>query len=353
MQKNNPKSGRGRKTPSPVVKSDSRRSPVRMSTRPATATNGSGGQRPRSANTARYTRAHDEFLSQSVRFVGEDSDRENDGMSISLQQSDLDSVEDLVNQQKKDIETDMLRKSPAHQRAAVPRSKRAPPVEVDAPCCDHHSDTTEVEKYMGEESTATQQALVRLASQLDRSEIDKTIQMLKYLKTLSIANERRSFSSHRNSTFQSRSKNPAVESGNVADVYFSRMLSDVADSDIEDNDEVNSHTAFFEDNVFRPKNPVHRRLDNASRTPTPNASNKRSPTPVGVDKHPSREYCPVLYRGEQRGTFDGDESPHIIKPAVVSRDTSNGFSNKNLTVVDDLSVCSKSSNSSFTAVGVK
>lgn len=162
-------------------------------------------------------------MSQSGRYT--ESDVDNDNGSLSLQAGPaLDSLKDLVQSQiQQDFEADQAkgRKSPGANRSGVISrkgsfnnhgtgtgggGKMAHNVshntrELDI-SSDQHSDTTEVEKYMnsvalsGDYSGEKTDAIMKLAAQMDKSDIDKTIAVLLHLR--SVVNESPSSSQAQN-----------------------------------------------------------------------------------------------------------------------------------------------------------
>lgn len=336
-----------RKTPSPVVtassNSNSRKSPVRMSAKAPAPGQGIPQRRPQSGskllNSRNKSRGDvsptdhdDEFLSQSARFVTEESDRGN-----ILQRSDRDDLKAFVDQQKKDLAD--LRRSPGSIRGPVPaigrnRSGAVPTpsnmkaqhsstdnMDVGAPP-DHLSDTTEVEKYMGSESLFSD--FKKLVTQMNEIELEMAYQHLDdivnrpYLE----GGSRRANGTSKIAHIQRSAAPSKVVQGNSTDFSF------YSDSDLDENDELATHDKFI-----ITAGGYHESVS-SSRTPTPNHTHKRSPTP---DRVP----CPSTERS-------GDV---IIRPVVnpiVFADI-NGGRRIRPDISDELSVCS-SSNSSFTAV---
>lgn len=410
------------------VNSRNRHSPVRtIGARDRTPVmNTNLGQRPRSTGNKkpRNQPEFDDLLSQSARYA--DYEGDNDSTKLNLQGSDLDSLKDFVQNQKKDFEADQAkgRKSPASLRAHSSnfRSRggninnsakflytRQGSKDVDN-TSDHLSDTTEVEKYIsttpstsvGQNApTEVTDMILKLASQMDREEIDNAIAVLEHMKSIAALGEAQNAqSSGRRHHIQRRSNSgppgvspnrppyPYSSSFGSAPVHSSRGDSQASFSTIdqpEDDDEEEllegneideSVWLGLNANTFRPPSIHNLNLQGRpesemsiastinSRASTP-MHNKRSPTPgLTVPSNDvserEREQCPVVNRGRKqspksRGFVElnpikTEFSRGLALPGIISRDTSaSGVGSPRSQVNDDM-VSVVSSNSSFTAV---
>mmetsp|Transcript_4874 Transcript_4874/g.8095 ORF Transcript_4874/g.8095 Transcript_4874/m.8095 type:complete len:443 (+) Transcript_4874:113-1441(+) len=381
------------------------------------------GQRPRSTGNKKPRTPQPEFddlLSQSARYA--DYEGDNDSTRINLQGSDLDSLKDIVQNQKKDFEADQAkgRKSPASLRAHSSnfRSRggntnnsakflytRQGSKEVDN-ASDQLSDTTEVEKYISTTSSASggqsgqtevTNMILKLASQMDRDEIDNAIAVLEHVKSIAALGEAQNAqSSGRRSHSQRRSKSgpPGISPnrppypysssfGNPPPAHSSRVDNQASFSTIDHPDDDEEEELLegnemdegvwlgLNANTFRPPSihnlNIHGRPESEmsiastinSRASTP-MHNKRSPTPgLTVPSNDvserEREQCPVVNRGRKhspksRGFVELNPIKTVALPGILSRDTSaSGIASPRSQVNDDM-VSVVSSNSSFTAV---
>lgn len=346
-----------RKTPSPVVNTNNnRKSPVRMSAKAPAPSQGIPQRRPLSGSKLQNaqrnklrgdlspTNDHDEFLShsQTAHFRNnEEGDRQ------LLQRSDRDDLKAVVDQQKKDL-ADLRRSPGTNFRGPVPAAGRSRSGAVPTPSNvvksqhsssdnvdfgappDHVSDTTEVEKYMGSQSLLYD--FKKLVNQMDDS--DRLIAH-RYLEELLNPQHSMEFGSRRNGVskvLSSQRMKPAASSSKVIQGDLTDF-SYYSDSDLDENDELANHDVF----IIAP-GAGHCEGPSSSRTPTPNHTHKRTPTP---DRVP----CPSTVRPDDV----------IIRPVVNARafgDIDGGLGIRRGFNSDDLSVCS-SSNSSFTAVSSK
>ena len=358
-------------------------------------------------------------MSVTGRYPENDVDN-NDG-SLSLQAGPaLDSLKDLVQSQQieQHFEADQSkgRKSPAANRVPTRRGSgkmvhTAPHniKEFDA-ASDHHSDTTDIEKYMNsvglldEFSGEKSDAFMRLASQMTKTDIDKTIAVLLHLRSAvddpplpkhsTVAqqthlhvNQRRSKSGPpgggNSQAYRHSSSAPSVtqtqaqtlrESPTRGCFTDSRSAGPVEDSDNEEEvEEVCIHNSFerfaiippatqkpsFQQN--RSESEVSYTTSNAS-TPI-HTSHKRSPTPVSnlMKTAPAlegTEYCPGVARSPTEITKQNPEKKvgksntfaetKFSRCPGLMREASNNSYNSNC---DDVTVISvASSNSSFTVV---
>lgn len=378
-------------------------------------------------------------MSQSGRYAESDVD---DAGSLSLQGHDLDSLKDYVQSQiQQDLEADQAkgRKSPAANRGTIARrgsfnnhntgtsagnnaGNKTHAVshsirEQDA--SDQHSDTTEVEKYMnsitgdskGGDMSKTD-AIMKLASQMDKSDIDKTIAVLLHLRTVvddspasgNQASPQVLKNVQQTQYAQRRSKSgPPGSGGSSSNLYAppmsppgplatlrscfsdSQTASNYVDSDNEGElEEVRHHNDYYEYAFIPPatQKPIQQlrseseisyvTSNGGSRASTPSHStHKRSPTPVtNPNSHAItqevNQHCPVVERppttlNQKPNGFMETKVPHITvtefsRPAL-SRDSSgvdiakvqSPRHSRGGSVCDDL-VSVGSSNSSFTAV---
>lgn len=383
MQKNN---GKGfvsrsgtRKTPSPVVRENNtrnnRNSPVRVTSR--IPTNLAHGPRPRSGGKRRTQPAendHAEFLSQCHV----------DGDALSLQGPELDTMKDFVqNQIQQDMQADQAkgRKSPSTNRGAsalkgsfggsVGKTIHVASYNKEPELSDHHSDTTEVERYMNSFSTENSDAtdaIMKLASQMDKADIDKTISVLMHLRQV-IDTPNNNYTPRRSNVEQQNQQNMRRSNSGPPGIFPNRQLhhlSSTAESDIEEGEEeVRHHNDHLNYSFIPPAGQKHNQpiraeseisfntVNSGSRTSTP--AHKRSPTPIS---HHGSEHCPVVERYySNHVTIVTEQCPansvsHITKTEFSRPPRSRETSSSSLRNNNDDLVSVGSSNSSFTQVTV-
>jgi hypothetical protein len=370
---------------------------------------------------------HDEFLSQSARYAENDID--NETSRLSLQGSDLDSLKDFVQNQKKDFEADQAkgRKSPGSLRGLSSNFRtrgggkilhsRSHSKELEIIHSDQHSDTTEVEKYINSASSASVTAtttggqsevsdmILRLASQMDRNEIDKAIAVLEHVKNIAALGEssqqsgnnvKRPVVSSNQPPRRSKSGPPGTSSNRPPYPYSSSVGSALQQPSKSDNranfssidhydddeeaepellvgDEMEDDIWLMNANIFRPPSAhnIHNHVrsesemsftsTNNSRSSTP--MHKRSPTPNGITIPPSinievhdrdleRQQCPVVERPHKQSPIIRKTEFYRLNVPGLSRENSNsanGLGSPRSQANDDV-VSVVSSNSSFTAV---
>lgn len=355
----------------------------------------------------------DDYLSQSAKYA-EDGDSVAPS-KLNLHGSDLDSLKDFVQNQKNDIEADQAkgRKSPANTRGTLGAGSSlrrgsfagkmvhaAPVHSKDVDTSDHHSDTTEVEKYITAASDLgnheISDMILRLASQMDHNEIDKAIAVLQHIKKIAAVSESPSHGSNTKRVMtisqtsqqaQPRSKSgpPSISSNrppyrhstsagtthvaNFSSIDHGELVERRPEREEEEGEEeeVVRHNEYDDCSFIPPAigglniHPQRSESEYSfasasnSRGSTP-LHMKRSPTPVTLSVAPTadatdREHCPVLERAKKTkpwGFMDVNPINTVFFRPSLSRETSGVGSPRSQANDDVVSV--GSSHSSFTAV---
>ena len=247
-----------------------------------------------------------EFLSQSRA----------DGDALSLRGPHLDQMKNFVQNQ---IEQDMVadqakgRKSPSTNKTSASRRNTSgknvhtPTHSREPELPDHQSDTTEVERY---NSTPTDtnnvtEAIMHLASQMDKTDIDKTIAVLMHLRHVIDTPGANQVPRRSNIEVQTNQNLRRANSGPPG-MWANRSPYSYTNAGDSDNEEVEAEVRHHNDYdrysfippagqkhvSFRPESEVSLNTANSgSRTSTP--AHKRSPTPVAYH---GIEHCPIVDR---------------------------------------------------------